>query len=128
MTLAAGFALLKLVTSPIMQHLDKNAAKSLFNSSIVAMRKMSVSNNDLPGRLADVLAQLKAGGPSTSSSSDQWQTLNLKVRSRMSMSVTFDSLWHWRKGFEVPENRARVGRCLRCPNLLPETGPMAENY
>jgi hypothetical protein len=92
-----------------MQHLEGISAKTTFNSAIVAVRRISVSNNDLPGRLADVLAQLKARNNSSNTSS-QWQVLDLKVRSRMSMSVTFDSLWHWRKGFEVQQSAASIGR------------------
>jgi hypothetical protein len=112
MALASGFALLKLITSPAMQHLEGTSAKALFNSAIVAVRRMSVSNNDLPGRLADVLAQLKARPPSIPNSSDYWQAFNLKVRSRMSMSVTYDSLWHWRKGFEVQQIATPAGEYL----------------
>ena len=116
MTLASGFTLLKLITSPVMQHLEGISAKTTFNSAIVAVRRISVSNNDLPGRLADVLAQLKARNNS-SNTSGQWQVLDLKVRSRMSMSVTYDSLWHWRKGFEVQQSTASTGRqiFLRLP-------------
>jgi hypothetical protein len=109
MTLASGFALLKLISSPIMEHLEGTSAKATFNSAIVAVRRMSVSNNDLPGRLADVLAQLKARGLSSSNNADRWQALSLKVRGRMSMSVTFDSLWHWRKGFEVQQAATVAG-------------------
>ena len=70
---------------------------------------MSVSNNDLPGRLADVLAQLKARHNSSHHNIDQWEALKLEVRSRMSMSVTFDSLWQWRRGFEIQQ--AAPGTC-----------------
>lgn len=90
-----------------MDYLDTVASKGLFNFSIAAVRKISVSNNDLPGRLAEVLAQLKARGNrrGISSNKNDWKCLELKVRSRMSMSVVFDSLWEWRRGFEVDESR-----------------------
>ncbi|RDW72203.1 hypothetical protein BP5796_08237 [Coleophoma crateriformis] len=116
MALAAGFALLKLITSPAAQLLEGTSAKAVFNSAIVIVRKMSVSNNDLPGRLADVLAQLKARGRSPDKS-DQWQNFTLKVRSRMSMSVTFDALWHWRKGFEASGSSANTARAATTNNF-----------
>ncbi|RDW65993.1 hypothetical protein BP6252_09628 [Coleophoma cylindrospora] len=116
MALASGFALLKLITSPATQLLEGTSAKAIFNSAIVVVRKMSVSNNDLPGRLADVLAQLKARGRSPDTS-DQWQKFTLQVRSRMSMSVTFDSLWHWRKGFETSGSLANTARAATANNF-----------
>jgi len=106
MTLAAGFAILKLMTSPISEYIDSTSSRTAFNSAIVAIRKISVSNNDLPGRLADVLAQLKARG---NREKRDWQFLQLNVRSRMSMSITFDSLWQWRKGFESNKETPRSG-------------------
>jgi len=104
MILAAGFAVLKLMTSPMSEYIGSTSSRSAFNSAIVAIRKISVSNNDLPGRLADVLAQLKAR---RNREKRDWQSLQLNVQSRMSMSITFDSLWQWRKGFE--SNKETLG-------------------
>jgi hypothetical protein len=104
MTVASGFVILKLLESPVSEYVDSAAGKSSFNSAILAVRKISISNNDLPGRLAEVLAQLKARANRASRSKSDWQILQLKVRSRMSMSIVFDSLWEWRKGFEADES------------------------
>ena len=106
MTSASGFVILKLVQSPATEYVDAAASKSLFNSAILAVRSMSVSNNDLPGRLAEVLAQLKARGNRAARNKTDWQILQLNVRSRMSMSIVFDSLWEWRRGFEMGESKA----------------------
>src|SRR6202000_280336 len=83
-----------------------------------ALRSISVSSNDLPVRLAEVLAQLwkasGSGSPSVFSvdtadplghafggrkpSLDGLENpLGLKVRSRMSQSVVFDCVWRWRE-------------------------------
>lgn len=114
MTLAAGCSLYKIFKSPIMECINVADSKVLFNSAMLAIRKISVSNNDLPGRLAEVLAQLKARSNQTSRRNgtydkNDWSSLQLKVRSRMSMSVTFDSLWEWRKGFEADQSRTPSG-------------------
>lgn len=105
MILAAGFSVLRLSTSPLVEYIDALAAKRLFNSSIAAVRNISITNNDLPGRLAEVLAQLKARrNRSSRELRANWNSLQLKVRSRLSMSITFDSLWEWRRGFVEDEN------------------------
>jgi hypothetical protein len=109
MILASGFALLKFTITPMSEYIDTSSLKTTFNSAIVAIRKISVSNNDLPGRLADVLAQLKARGNQTYRENNDWQNLQLNVRSRMSMSITFDCLWQWRKGFEANGSKSPTG-------------------
>lgn len=117
MMLAAGFALLKLLNSEFALVLDRDEGRRYFSRTVRAIRYMKVQDNDLPHRLAEVLAQLwKASGsgqqPTDSSSpasarrsvfnrrGSQEATedpLRLKVRSRMSMSVVFDSIWRWRE-------------------------------
>lgn len=110
MTLAAGFTLLKLCKSFFAIHIDMDYTKSLFNRTIWALRSMSVTNNDLPVRLAEVLAQLwKMGslpppqqhGNKGTGQSEKDDTLRLKVRCRMSMSLVFDSVWRWREDFQA---------------------------
>ncbi|KKZ66055.1 hypothetical protein EMCG_08168 [[Emmonsia] crescens] len=109
MTLAAGFILLKLCKSFFAVHIDMEYTKSLFNRTIWALRSMSVTSNDLPERLAEVLAQMwRTGGApvsphvtSSSVSPEMDDTLQLKVRCRMSMSLVYDSVWRWREDFQA---------------------------
>ncbi|OJD28401.1 hypothetical protein ACJ73_00179 [Blastomyces percursus] len=109
MTLAAGFILLKLCKSFFAVHIDMDYTKTLFNRTIWAIRSMSVTNNDLPERLAEVLAQMwRTGGApvsphvgSSSVSPEMDDTLQLKVRCRMSMSLVYDSVWRWREDFQA---------------------------
>ncbi|KAH6707801.1 hypothetical protein BKA61DRAFT_491032 [Leptodontidium sp. MPI-SDFR-AT-0119] len=110
MVLASGFTLLRLLRSSLASYIDAEAGKSMFNSTILACRQISISNNDLPGRLAEVLAHLWAWGvhgtqdlslsSHGSSSRIEYQDTPLVVRGRMSMSIIYDSLWMWRKGFK----------------------------
>jgi transcriptional regulatory protein LEU3 len=56
---SASFVLLKVLKNQYFAaFVEAEAGKKLFNLSVTAIRKMSVSNNDLPGRLRDVLAYL----------------------------------------------------------------------
>ncbi|RJE18482.1 Transcription factor [Aspergillus sclerotialis] len=100
MMVAGGCTLLKLCKSFFASHIDMEYAKGLFNRTIWAVRGVSVSNNDLPERLAEVLAQMwRLGGtsPERPTNTDVDDTLMLKVRCRMSMSLLFDSVWRWRE-------------------------------
>lgn len=101
MMVAAGCTLLKLSKSFFSSHIDMEYTKNLFNRTIWAIRGVSVSSNDLPERLAEVLAQMwRLGGGTqraTGSNTDVDDSLRLKVRCRMSMSLLFDSVWRWRE-------------------------------
>ncbi|CAG8314972.1 unnamed protein product [Penicillium salamii] len=100
MMVAAGCTLLKLCKSFFSSHIDMDYTKHLFNRTIWAIRGVSASSNDLPERLAEVLAQMwRLGGAThrSSNSTDVDDSLRLKVRCRMSMSLLFDSVWRWRE-------------------------------
>lgn len=99
MMVAAGCTLLKLGKSFFAAHIDMEYTKNLFNRTIWAVRGVSVSSNDLPERLAEVLAQMwrLSGSPQITSASDIDDSLRLRVRCRMSMSLLYDSVWRWRE-------------------------------
>ncbi|KAL4936060.1 hypothetical protein BDV06DRAFT_205763 [Aspergillus oleicola] len=101
MLVAGGCTLLKLCQSFFAAHIDMDYAKSLFNRTIWAIRTVSVISNDLPERLAEVLAQMwKLGStpsPKPPLDGEMDDSLMLKVRCRMSMSLLYDSVWRWRE-------------------------------
>ncbi|OGE58580.1 hypothetical protein PENARI_c001G12470 [Penicillium arizonense] len=100
MMVAAGCTLLKLCKSFFASHIDMDYTKHLFNRTIWAIRGVSASSNDLPERLAEVLAQMwRLGGATqrSNNSTDLDDSLRLKVRCRMSMSLLYDSVWRWRE-------------------------------
>ena len=107
--LAAGFSLLKLHKSFLGQHgLDTEGAKEMFKETIYALRSMSVGENDLAGRLAEVLVQVWHSGRVRADTDEDRigiddidESLRLKVRCRMSMSLVYDSVWRWRSHFQL---------------------------
>ena len=108
MLLAAGFTLYRLLNSFFVSLVSEDDGKSYFRRAIQLIREMSLARNDLPMRLAEVLAQLWRAKASVSvSRSDDWNpgssdidaSLQLKVRCRMSMSLVYDSVWRWRENF-----------------------------
>lgn len=100
----AAFVLLKVLRSDYYADLTSQVISTttrLFNSSIVALRRMSVSKNDLPGRLADVLAYLyNHPDPHVVCNSGE-AAFQLNIQSRLSMSIVYDSLWRWRDQFRA---------------------------
>lgn len=107
-TVASGFTLHKLLNSPLAAHLDREEGKDVFKGTIRAIRQMSVVDNDLPARLAEVLVQLWRGGGAGEAHhfaerhwTDLEGSLMLKVRCRMSMSLVYDSVWRWREEFQA---------------------------
>lgn len=109
MLLAAGYTLYRLLNSFFSSLVSGEDGKDYFRRAIRTIREMSLAHNDLPMRLAEVLAQLwrakvSIGATRTGdavSSSDIDGSLQLKVRCRMSMSLVYDSVWRWREVFKV---------------------------
>lgn len=119
MMLAAGFSLLKLMYNFLGQHeLDTSGASDLLTRTLWALRSTSVTENDLAERLAEVLAQVWKSGrvraePSHSIGPDSHDdSLQLKVKCRMSMSLVFDSVWRWRKNFNFVRGKPSEGKLL----------------
>jgi hypothetical protein len=71
MIVAAGFALLKLLHSFFAVQIDYERGRQLFHKTIQAIRSMSVTNNDLSWRLAELMAQM-------------WNGMRVKTQSHVS--------------------------------------------
>ncbi|KAL1972290.1 hypothetical protein VTN31DRAFT_7509 [Thermomyces dupontii] len=97
MIVSAAFALMKLLKSPFARQIDADHGRFLFNGAISSIRRISVVDNDRPVRLANVISQMWNAGHSTSSGED---ALQLGIRSRMSMSHVYDTVWRWRRRFK----------------------------
>ena len=106
MIIAAAFALLKIMNSLFANDIDFNYGRKLFTDTISAIRMISLKTNDLPSRLAEVLAQLwRSSGAGSRKSlhgiENPDSSLQLKVKCRMSMSLVYDSVWRWREEFQA---------------------------
>lgn len=103
MVLAAGVTLLKLLNSFYSSHVDMPAGRALFGKCVNTLRRLSVISNDLPQRLAEVLAQLWQRSMFSNPGQDEVRpqppdgSLQLQVRCRSSLSVLYDSIWRWRE-------------------------------
>ena len=117
MMLAAGFSLLKLMHNFLSQvEADTRGASELLTRTLWALRSMSVIENDLAERLSEVLTQVWKSGrvraePShhTVGDTSYDDSLQLRVRCRMSVSLVFDSVWRWRKNFKFKGGKPSEG-------------------
>ncbi|KAK4444104.1 hypothetical protein QBC34DRAFT_309788 [Podospora aff. communis PSN243] len=129
MLVAAGFALLKLLRSFFAKTIDFNRGRDLFHKTIRAIRTTSVVQNDLYWRLAELMVQIWNGarleGHSQGYTSDDGpnivdDSLQLKVRCRHSMSLVFDSIWHWREEYQARGRGSLDGKLFPmhfCPEV-----------
>jgi hypothetical protein len=106
MIVAAGFALLKLLSSFFASEIDFERGRQLFHKTVQAIRSMSVTNNDLSWRLAELMVQMWNGvrvdrAQIGGGAAEIDASLQLKVRCRHSMSLVFDSIWRWREDFQA---------------------------
>lgn len=115
MMLAAGFSLLKLMHNFLGEYeLDTKGASELLSRTLWALKTMSVVENDLAERLAEVLLQVwKSGRPRSTPNSnmegDIDNSVQLKVKCRMSVSLVFDSVWRWRRSHQFVGGKVADG-------------------
>lgn len=103
---SAAFIILKVMMNGYFEKLlDVKSGRKLLDAAISSLRKMSVANNDLPGRLSDVIGFFCTLTDPRVISGDSINDLRLRVRNRLSMSIVYDSLWEWRKHFQSDGNR-----------------------
>ncbi|KAM3067549.1 hypothetical protein ACMFMG_000135 [Clarireedia jacksonii] len=133
MVVAACFTLLKMLGSFFAREIDYERGRQLFHRTIQAIRTMSIINNDLPWRLAELMVQMYNGGRVEARQMQQMgngngadagmvidDSLQLKVRCRHSMSLVYDSIWRWREEFQAH------GRSLEAAMRNP-TNPESSN-
>ncbi|KUI58340.1 Regulatory protein LEU3 [Cytospora mali] len=110
MLVAAGFALLKLMRSFFANSIDFERGRLLFHRTITAIRSTSVVQNDLNWRLAELMVQIWNGARVDNKKQSYHDedsiheiddSLQLRVRCRHSMSLVYDSIWHWREEYQA---------------------------
>ncbi|KAI7286347.1 hypothetical protein KC345_g1286 [Hortaea werneckii] len=132
MMLAGAVTLLKLLNSFYATHVDIISGRTLFGRTVNGLRKLSVRSNDLPQRLAEVMAQLwqtsgaseqklfpdsSTTGEEDSKPAPRDESLQLRVRCRSSLSVLYDAIWRWRQQVGV-EGRQNLEKAVEHPTAI----------
>ncbi|OJJ67014.1 hypothetical protein ASPBRDRAFT_69469 [Aspergillus brasiliensis CBS 101740] len=96
----AAMFILKLSYSNLGAYLDLDTGKRSFNSAIALTRRISIEDNDLPGRMSKILTQLwSAQVVQHRGQRDDDKPPGLKLKTRLAASLVHDSMWMWREQF-----------------------------
>jgi transcriptional regulatory protein LEU3 len=95
----AGFIILKLVRSPLAAHLDLAAGETAFSHGVQFLKASSMQNNDIDARCASILTNLWGSNRVFRRREGVVESLGLRLRTRLSMSLSFDMFWYWREEF-----------------------------
>ncbi|KAK6700275.1 hypothetical protein SNK05_013074 [Fusarium graminearum] len=96
MALLAAFCILRIVRSPLREQIDLRDAEQSIFKAISFVKRRSIQIGDLDERYGTILSQLWSNSSNSLNMAAHNDGLDLKIRSRLFMSVVFDSLWWWR--------------------------------
>jgi transcriptional regulatory protein LEU3 len=95
----AGFCILKLCRSPIAQHLDATAGERAYSTAAQFSKSTSLQKGDIGERCAAILTNLWGSTKIFRRKDGSVESLGIRLRTRLSMSVSFDMFWYWREEF-----------------------------
>lgn len=96
----AATNLLRLLRGLITQSTEESQkSEATFFQSVTLMKKMSVANDDIPGRCADLLSKLWTS-QRLFRRSDGTLAPELRIRTRLALSPLVDVLWWYRAEFK----------------------------
>ncbi|KAJ9190804.1 transcriptional regulator family: Fungal Specific TF [Paecilomyces variotii] len=100
---AAGIAaclLLRILKTSVSGNMDIERAKSAIFLGINIMKQISAGGNETAGKFVLILNQLWNSSKAFRKSEGS-EYSGLRIRSRLSMSVTIDAFWRWRDEFDT---------------------------
>lgn len=100
----AGFTVLRLVRSPLSQHLDVSAGERAFSQAVQYLKNVSLQKGDIGERTALIMRDLWNSDRTFRRKDGQLDPLALRLRTRLSMSVSYDMFWYWREIFGNMQN------------------------
>ncbi|KAL6708534.1 hypothetical protein ACN47E_002515 [Coniothyrium glycines] len=100
----AGFSVLRLVRSSLAQHLDVAAGERAFAQAVQFLKNVSLQEGDIGQRTALIMQDLWNSDRTFRRKDGQLDPLVLRLRTRLSMSVSYDMFWYWREIFGNMQN------------------------
>ncbi|KAH8722752.1 hypothetical protein GQ44DRAFT_351211 [Phaeosphaeriaceae sp. PMI808] len=101
----AGFVILKLVRSPVIApYLDLAAGEIAFFQAVQFLKSVSLQPGDIYVRTALIMSDLWASHKVFRKKNGQVESLGLRVRTRLGMSISYDMFWYWREEFDNIKN------------------------
>jgi len=100
----AGFTILRLVRSPLAQHLDLATGERAFSQAVQFLKNVSLQEGDIGLRTALIMRDLWNSERTFRRKDGRLDSLGLRLRTRLSMSVSYDMFWYWREIFGNMQN------------------------
>ncbi|KAL5119569.1 hypothetical protein ACEQ8H_002415 [Pleosporales sp. CAS-2024a] len=100
----AGFIILKLVRSSLAPHLDLAAGEKAYSQAIQFLKSISLQQGDIYVRTALIMKDLWGSNKVFMKKNGQVESLGLRLRTRLGMSVSYDMFWYWREEFGNMQN------------------------
>ena len=100
----AGFAILRLVRSSLAQHLDLAVGEHAFSQAVQFLKNVSLQQGDIGLRTALIMRDLWSSNRVFRRKDGRMESLGLRLRTRLSMSGSYDMFWYWREEFGNMQN------------------------
>lgn len=100
----AGFSILRLVRSPLAQHLDLAIGEQAFSQAVQFLNNVSLQQGDIGNRTALIMKDLWGSSKVFRRKDGRVESLGLRLRTRLSMSISYDMFWYWREEFGNMQN------------------------
>ena len=100
----AGFVILKLHRSSVASHLDLAAGEKAYFQAVEFLKSVALQPGDVYVRTAQIMKDLWSSDKVFRKKNGQIESLGLRLRSRLGMSVSFDMFWYWREEFGNMQN------------------------
>ncbi|KAH7386094.1 hypothetical protein BKA66DRAFT_68947 [Pyrenochaeta sp. MPI-SDFR-AT-0127] len=100
----AGFTILRLCRSPLAQHLDLAVGEQAFAQAVQFLKNVSLQQGDIGLRTALIMKDLWGSSKVFRRKDGRIESLGLRLRTRLSMSVSYDMFWYWREEFGHMQN------------------------
>ncbi|KAI8959032.1 hypothetical protein F5Y11DRAFT_350881 [Daldinia sp. FL1419] len=98
-TLLSAISILKIHKSVLVRHVNSTRGEKAYFSAIYQCQRASLQNDDLCARGVTILGQMWTSKNMYRQPDGRIDSLSTRIRSRLSMSVVFDSFWWWRVEF-----------------------------
>ncbi|RFU34161.1 hypothetical protein B7463_g2163, partial [Scytalidium lignicola] len=100
MILLAAFCVLRIMRSKLREMIPVNEAEQSLFKAINFVKSRSTQTTDLDAKYAIILKQLYSSTTAFRREDGEIDGLRLDIRSRLFMSIAFDSFWWWRAEFD----------------------------
>ena len=102
----AAVVLLRLLKHSVAKGRDQDDLKPTFFSALNLLKRMSIENNDGAAKSAIMLSQLWTSDR-VFRNRDGTTNFELRIRTRLAMSLVYDCTWWWREEFGGQQNPYR---------------------